>query len=500
MANTKWLIGALQVARSVRKRRGGLLISQSHILPTIPHAALTLASIVGVDILALASAIGLTIIVRHAFGGHYSILEYARIWPVIGIFLFAFALAGLYPGVPTNPVSELRRISLSVVVTFLVFAVFIFLSRTAEEWSRIVFLAACLFCAMAVSLARAALRHILGTKSWWGIPAVILGGGFTGRLVAETLTAHPWLGLKVIGVLDESEQSLHSWTSELRYTTGTLDLADAFTRNSTVTYGIVAMPHISNRRLIDILETYGSGFRHLLIIPDLFGMSSLWVTARDIGGILGLEIHQSLLQSWSQFVKRAIDLIMSITGGVLVSPLLLVIACVIKVTSAGPVFYGQTRVGRDGKIFRVWKFRTMVKDADDVLNQYLAKHPHLHAEWKSNHKLRSDPRITGMGRILRRTSLDELPQLWNVLRGEMSLVGPRPIVDAEIEKYGACYQLYCRVRPGITGLWQVSGRSDTGYERRVQLDEYYVRNWSVWLDIYLLGRTFSTIFRCAGAY
>jgi lipopolysaccharide/colanic/teichoic acid biosynthesis glycosyltransferase len=142
----------------------------------------------------------------------------------------------------------------------------------------------------------------------------------------------------------------------------------------------------------------------------------------------------------------------------------------------------------------------MVGDADKVLNHHLENSIHLKEEWQNNHKLRNDPRVTAVGRILRHTSLDELPQLWNVLVGEMSLVGPRPIVDAEVLKYGSRFRLYCKVRPGITGLWQVSGRNDTGYDKRVHLDEYYVRNWSVWLDIYLLGRTFKCILRGAGAY
>jgi lipopolysaccharide/colanic/teichoic acid biosynthesis glycosyltransferase len=147
-----------------------------------------------------------------------------------------------------------------------------------------------------------------------------------------------------------------------------------------------------------------------------------------------------------------------------------------------------------------WKFRTMVENADQFLEEHLAKNPQLREEWDNTHKLRHDPRVTRIGRILRRTSLDELPQIWNVLRGEMSLVGPRPVVSAEVEKYGESFDFYRAVRPGITGLWQVSGRSDTSYSERVALDVRYVRHWSVWLDIYLLARTFRVVFRGSGAY
>ena len=164
-------------------------------------------------------------------------------------------------------------------------------------------------------------------------------------------------------------------------------------------------------------------------------------------------------------------------------PLLLLVTILIKLDSPGPLFYGQQRLGQYGTPFVAWKFRTMVENADQVLENYLQANPVLRQQWDADHKLRYDPRVTTIGRLLRRTSLDELPQLWNVLRGEMSLVGPRPIVGDEIERYAETYRLYTRVLPGLTGLWQVSGRNNISYPARVNLDAYYVRNWSVWLDI-----------------
>jgi lipopolysaccharide/colanic/teichoic acid biosynthesis glycosyltransferase len=148
----------------------------------------------------------------------------------------------------------------------------------------------------------------------------------------------------------------------------------------------------------------------------------------------------------------------------------------------------------------MWKFRSMRRDANRILEEYLRDHPELRVEWQEKHKLRNDPRVTRVGRILRKTSLDELPQLWNVLRGDMSLVGPRPIVADEVTKYSEWFDLYCRVVPGLTGLWQVSGRSDTNYQKRVDLDSYYVRNWSPWFDIYLLACTFRVVLEGEGAY
>jgi Undecaprenyl-phosphate galactose phosphotransferase WbaP len=169
-------------------------------------------------------------------------------------------------------------------------------------------------------------------------------------------------------------------------------------------------------------------------------------------------------------------------------------------STRGPIVYSHKRLGRNGRHFNAWKFRTMFQNADQVLELYLEEHPELREEWERDHKLKFDPRVTRIGRFLRKTSLDELPQLWNVIRGDMSLVGPRPIVDAEIEKYGAYYGLYTMVKPGITGLWQVSGRNNTTYDERVQLDAYYVRNWSPWLDLYLLLRTIRIVLFAKGAY
>ena len=198
--------------------------------------------------------------------------------------------------------------------------------------------------------------------------------------------------------------------------------------------------------------------------------------------------------------KRTIDLALTSMVAAAAAPVMLVLAVAIKLTSRGPIFYCQKRIGQHGQHFFAWKMRTMVVDADKVLQNYLDKHPELQAEWERDHKLKNDPRVTLVGRFLRKTSLDELPQIWNVFKGEMSLVGPRPIVDDEIEKYGDTFNRYKRVLPGITGLWQVSGRNNTTYQERVNYDEYYVQNWSLRFDMYILMRTVRTVLLREGAY
>jgi len=202
----------------------------------------------------------------------------------------------------------------------------------------------------------------------------------------------------------------------------------------------------------------------------------------------------------ARVVKRCLDLVAGCALLVLLGPLIAAIALLIRLTSPGPIFFEQRRCGRAGHSFGMLKFRTMVIDGDRILANYLREHAEERLEWQRHHKLKSDPRITSMGKWLRRYSLDELPQLLNVIAGHMSLVGPRPIMEEEISKYGCRFNLYKQVPPGITGLWQVSGRNHATYEQRVGLDERYVRDWSVWLDLYILILTIRAVLTAEGAY
>ena len=199
-------------------------------------------------------------------------------------------------------------------------------------------------------------------------------------------------------------------------------------------------------------------------------------------------------------LKRSMDVFLVVVSSPLLLVLFAVIAAAIRISSPGPIFFSHRRIRRHGAFFSMWKFRTMCVNSAEVLDTYLAAHPEARAEWCRSHKLRNDPRVSRVGNFLRRTSLDELPQLWNVLTGSMSLVGPRPIVAAEVEKYGEYFADYCAVKPGLTGLWQVSGRSALTYAQRVQLDRKYARNWSFKADLKILLKTFSSVVNQDGAY
>ncbi len=199
-------------------------------------------------------------------------------------------------------------------------------------------------------------------------------------------------------------------------------------------------------------------------------------------------------------LKRWLDVLLVVLSLPVTLPLIGLVSAMVMLSSPGPVFYTHRRIRRGGAFFSMWKFRTMAVNSSEVLEEYLSRHPKARSEWNRTHKLRHDPRITPVGSFLRRYSLDELPQLWNVVRGQMTLVGPRPIVAAEVEKYGDGFNFYCRVKPGLTGLWQVSGRSELTYPQRVALDCDYVEHWSLRRDFVILLRTFRSVVNQDGAY
>jgi Undecaprenyl-phosphate galactose phosphotransferase WbaP len=238
----------------------------------------------------------------------------------------------------------------------------------------------------------------------------------------------------------------------------------------------------------------------VMIMHSSAALYSLTVDARQIGGSLAVEVRRDLLRPLPRIAKRVTDLLVVGLCLPVVALTVLLFGLMVRLESPGPVFYGHDRIGRNQARFRIWKLRTMQVNGDRLLQEVLARDGVLREEWLRDRKLRKDPRVTRVGRFLRKTSLDELPQLWNVLRGEMSLVGPRPIVEDEVAAYGPNFSLYCRVTPGLTGLWQVSGRNEVSSGDRVRLDSYYVRNWSPWLDLHIMARTAKVVLTGQGAY
>jgi lipopolysaccharide/colanic/teichoic acid biosynthesis glycosyltransferase len=263
---------------------------------------------------------------------------------------------------------------------------------------------------------------------------------------------------------------------------------------------LIAIPSLKRERLADLVQSLS--FPNIIFIPDLFGIQSLWITSRDLGGVLGLEVRKNLLVASNRLLKRVLDCATALPLFLLAAPFIAACALTIKLISPGTAFFRQEREGRNGCRITVYKLRTMSPSAERLLNEYFESHPEAKAGWLENYKLKKDPRVLpGLGWFLRRYSLDELPQLWNVLRGDMSMVGPRPFPYYHLESFGDSFRtLRSSVPPGLTGLWQVSTRSDGNLHVQQMEDTYYIRNWSLWLDIYILLRTAQSLFAPKGAY
>ncbi len=461
----------------------------------------TYSSIGVADLFAFMAAGAMAVIVRYMFHAQYTPGDWLSFAPSLLVFFAVFGVVGLYPGIAVNPIEEFHRILRGSSIVFLLIIGATFFLRQGLMASRVVFVLAWTFTVVLVPVSRRLIRGWCALQAWWGIPTVIMGERESGIMMLNMLEGHPRLGLRPVALLIDSSRSKGDMlSSNSTVFAGDLSHATVLAPEFGKCYAVIAMPSTGSERVKQVFTEYANRYHRVLIIPDMFGITSLAVSARDICGILALEIEQKLCRRLSQIGKRAFDLVICSAVMLVFSPVFLVVWLAVRVTSRGPAFYGQQRIGRNERPFRVWKFRTMVVDADAVLEKHLEAEPALRLEWEQDHKLRKDPRVTPVGRLLRKCSLDELPQLWNVFYGEMSLVGPRPIVHSEIEKYGHIFLQYRRVTPGITGLWQISGRNNTTYERRIQIDDYYVRNWSLALDLYILLRTFKTVCFTEGAY
>jgi Undecaprenyl-phosphate galactose phosphotransferase WbaP len=330
----------------------------------------------------------------------------------------------------------------------------------------------------------------------WGDPAVIIGEIHKALSLARYFTDHPHFGIRPVDVFSGEKQIASNQNSNGRIQTNKIK---EYARNVSVKTALVVVNDLNE--LDNEVDRFRFIFPRVILIKNQngkFGLNSL--TPLDFSGILGLQVKNNLLSLSSQVTKRTIDILVSFIGLILISPLLGMITLSIKIISPGRVFYRQKRLGKHGKEFTMLKFRTMHLDADRVLKAELERNPEMKKEWERYQKLKNDPRITSVGKYLRKFSLDELPQLWNVARGEMSLVGPRPIMMDQQEMYGQTINEYLQVRPGMTGLWQVSGRNGTSFARRAELDDEYIQRWSVWLDIYILLKTGKVVFWRNGAY
>ncbi len=370
--------------------------------------------------------------------------------------------------------------------------------------SRLWLFSAWFLAVLFVPLLRLLLRWLLLRLGLWHRSVAIIGSGRNAQEAIRALQSDPMLGLQVRWLLlpegwgQEPGLSLPEGVS--MQPLGSDALATLATLGNPQT--VLALEQHQWESHEPLLRTLGLHYPHLTIAPPLrglplFGLEVMHFFSHEV---LMLRVRDNLGRPAPRLIKRLFDLFAASLLVLALSPLLCFIAWRIHNEDRGPVFFRQMREGRSGRSFSCLKFRSMTVDAEAQLQEYLRAHPEQAQEYERNFKLRNDPRVTRIGRFLRRTSLDELPQLFNVLRGEMSLVGPRPLLARELDRYGDALGLYRMVRPGITGLWQVSGRSETTFQERANLDAWYVKNWALWYDIVILLRTVKVVFRREGAY
>jgi Undecaprenyl-phosphate galactose phosphotransferase WbaP len=434
---------------------------------------------------------------------------------VVGVFAVAVwiglrTLMGLYPGYGLSSEERLRRHTYSVLGTLAAvsFAIALNLGAIASRLGTfevvgrlprlllaLSFVGLLLLSPLVQGFARWGMRRL----GFWGRPVVVIGDKDTSTRTVKLLEEEWVLGYAPAALIEwgltVSGKSLDG-LSHADAMTQTENLA----RRGGVDTIILAAPYIRRSHLAPLVSRASRSFRHVLLISHLGGITNSAVTARDFAGTLAVEIKYNLLNPWARRAKRILDLGATVMGGAIALPFLLVIALLVYAESGRPIFYTDWRMGKDGVSFPCIKFRTMVPGAEAVLELMLAEDAGLREEYVKYHKLRVDPRVTRVGRFLRRTSLDELPQLWNVLRGEMSLVGPRPYLPRESGEIGDARDEILRVPPGVTGPWQVSGRNHAFFTDRIEMDIHYVRDWSVWLDLVLLARTVRALFVDKGAY
>lgn len=454
---------------------------------------LNAVSFVAGDLLALAWAFFMAGLVREAFKGGHMTPEWA--WFVSGFWVLLSLGTKLTPGWGMGVVETIRRVSLLLFTLYAGTTAALFLTKTGDTASRLTVTLAFALAGVLIPLIRIGVKRMLIRYQLWGMQVVIYGHCEKTRQLIQLLRESSGIGYLPVGVFLAQEK-------DLRTLEGVPVLGPEEDPYPYAHAAILLEPSTLRDTRPEFSEQVSLSYRHAVIVPEFHRHApTLWVTPRDLGGVAGLEISTNLLDPWSRLLKFLSEFCIVLLLLPLAIPLLLLTALAVFLCDFHNPFFLQTRIGAGGKPFRMWKFRTMRPDAEEVLREKLDSDPDFQREWEEGFKSRNDPRITRLGRFLRATSLDELPQFLNILRGEMALIGPRPLPEYHDREIPArILELRRKVRPGMTGLWQVSGRSEAGNDGIIRWDSYYVRNWSIWLDIVILVRTVYAVTRRKGAY
>jgi len=393
--------------------------------------------------------------------------------------------------------NEIIRVFNGTVTAIALVIIVVFLS-TPSYYSRLIFVYAGVLTLVTIGISRIIEHGVLVRRYRQGLGVerlLVVGAGEIGRSVIRAVVARPELGYQVVGIVDDDPNKSKTDIGRFPALGTTAHLSDLI-YSQRIDEVIIALPWLSHRKIEEVSQICEQCRVRARIVPDLLQLTLSHVVVESLDGIPMLGMSEPALVSWQIAAKRAMDVLVSALGLIVLSPLLGLTALAIRLDSAGPVVFRQTRVGRGGRHFVCFKFRSMFVDAEARLARLKGQNEASGPVFK----MRQDPRVTGVGRFIRRTSIDELPQLWNVLRGEMSLVGPRPAIPSEVAEYEPWHMRRLEVWPGMTGLWQVSGRSNVTFDEMVLLDVYYIENWSALLDVRILLKTIPTVVLGDGAY
>jgi undecaprenyl-phosphate galactose phosphotransferase len=393
---------------------------------------------------------------------------------------------------------ELKEI-LRTLIIFAIIEIAV-MAFTTWSFSRFLWVLSWFFVLLLVPVCRMLTKRLLDAVGFWRRNTWIVGSGTNARDAYKAISSERNLGLIIVGFISSTGKISDGENIDgIPVLENDIEWLKTIDRKTQFIVAVEAdQSEVRNNWLRNFMIR---GYRYVSVIPTLRGMP---LDSTDMSFIFSHEVmifrvQQNLAKWSSRILKRMFDIVGSLAIITLLSPALIYISRKVK-KDGGPAIYGHERIGKGGKSFKCLKFRSMVINSKEVLQELLENDPAAKEEWDATFKLKNDPRITKIGGFLRRTSLDELPQLFNVLKGEMSLVGPRPIITAELERYNEEVDYYLLSKPGMTGLWQVSGRSDVDYETRVYLDAWYVKNWSMWNDIAILFKTIGVVLKKDGAY
>lgn len=381
-------------------------------------------------------------------------------------------------------------------IIVMVFAIVVFFRPLF--YSRLIFLYSGILIVILLGMIRLLARFAQSRLRRKGLGVdrlLIVGAGEVGRAVMRNIVAQPALGYHIVGFVDDDPEKGSTDIGRFRALGSTANIP-RMAKELAIDEVIITLPWMYHRKIVSIIAQCERQHVGVRIVPDVFQMTLGHVDTEDLGGIPVIGVRSVSISQGQMMLKRVADLVVASLGIVLLSPLFLLIGVLIKLNSAGPVIFKQIRVGKGERLFAVYKFRSMRQGADEEKDLYLDQNEASGPLFK----MKNDPRITAVGRLLRRTSLDELPQLFNVLMGHMSLVGPRPAPPSEVQRYQAWHKRRLEVAPGMTGLWQVSGRSELTFDEMVLLDLYYIENWSPLLDLMILIRTAPQLVLGHGAY